>query len=122
MSVLELLRLRLRPGISPQASPLVENLSTVRSLVHTNSRFYHCIEDPTLIYSLGQRPSLAAHKAFLSSAEKDAILSHQTHQLDFAWMLHLDLPEGKSMEDVLPFTAPVLGITRMFFNTPDPDA
>ena len=25
------------------------------------------------------------------------------------------------MEDVLPFTAPVLGIVRMFFNTSDPD-
>jgi heme-degrading monooxygenase HmoA len=121
MPVLELLLLRLQPGISPQDPTLVENLSTVRSLVHTNSRFYHCIEDPTLVYILGQWPSLAAHKAFLSSPEKDAILLHQTHQLDFAWMLHLDLPEGKSMEDVLPFTAPVLGIARMFFNTPDPD-
>jgi heme-degrading monooxygenase HmoA len=121
MPVLELLLLRLRPGISPKDPTLVENLSTVRSLVHTNSRFYHCIEDPTLIYVLGQWPSLATHKAFLSSPEKDAILSHQTHQLDFVWMLHLDLPEEKSMEDVLPFTAPVLGIARMFFNTSDPD-
>jgi heme-degrading monooxygenase HmoA len=121
MLVLELLLLRLRPGISPQDPTLVENLSTVRSLVHTNSRFYHCIEDPTLIYILGQWPSLATHKAFLSSPERDAILSHQTHQLDFVWMLHLDLPEGKSMEDVLPFTAPVLGIVRIFFNTSNPD-
>jgi heme-degrading monooxygenase HmoA len=121
MPVLELLLLRLRPGISPQDPTLVENLSTVRSLVHTNSRFYHCIEEPTLIYILGQWPSLAAHKAFLSSPEKDAILLPQTHQLDFAWMLHLDLPEGKSMEDVLPFTAPILGIARIFFNTSDPD-
>jgi hypothetical protein len=121
MPVLELLLLRLRPGISPNDPTLVENLSTVRSLVHTNSRFYHCIEDPTLVYILGQWPSIASHKVFLSSPEKDAILSHQTHQLDFVWMLHLDLPEGKSMEDVLPFTAPVLGIARMFFNTSDPD-
>jgi heme-degrading monooxygenase HmoA len=121
MPVLELLLLRLRPGISPQDPTLVENLSTVRSLVHTNSRFYHCIEEPTLIYILGQWPSLAAHKAFLSSPEKDAILLPQTHQLDFAWMLHLDLPEGKSMEDVLPFTAPILGIARIFFNNSDPD-
>jgi heme-degrading monooxygenase HmoA len=121
MPVLELLLLRLRPGISPQDPTLVENLSTVRSLVRTNSRFYHCIEDPTLIYILGQWPSLAAHKAFLSSPERDAILLPQMHQLDFVWMLHLDLPEGKSMEDVLPFTAPVLGIARMFFNSFDPD-
>jgi heme-degrading monooxygenase HmoA len=121
MPVLELLLLCLLPGVSPQDPTLVENLSIVRSLIHTNSRFYHCIEDPTLIYILGQWPSLATHKAFLSSPEKDAILSYQTHQLDFVWMLHLDLPEGKNMEDVLPFTAPVLGIARMIFNTSDPD-
>jgi heme-degrading monooxygenase HmoA len=92
----------------------------VRSLVHTNSRFYHCIEDPSLVYVLGQWPSLAAHNAFLASPEREQILSHQTHQLDFLWMLHLDLPEGKTIEDALPFAAPVLGIARMMFTASGP--
>jgi heme-degrading monooxygenase HmoA len=120
MPVLELLLLRLRPGISPTDPTLVKNLSTVRSLVHTNSRFYHCIEDPSLVYILGQWPSLAAHKAFLASPEREEILSRQTHQLDFLWMLHLDFAVGKTMEDVLPFTAPVLSIARMSFTTASP--
>ena len=118
MAVLELLLLRLRDGISPTDPTLVRNLSTVRSLVHTNSRFYHCIEDPSLVYILGQWPSLDAHRRFLSSPEKEQILSHQTHQLDFGWMLHLDLPEGvSSMDEVIPFPAPILSIARMFFST-----
>lgn len=118
MAVLELLLLRLREGVSPIDPILVKNLATVRSLVHTNSRFYHCLEDPRLVYILGQWPSLAAHRQFLSSSEKEQILSHQTHQLDFEWMLHLELPEGVSaMENVIPFSAPVLGIERVLFET-----
>jgi heme-degrading monooxygenase HmoA len=118
MPVLELLLLRLRPGISPTDPTLVQNLSTVRSLVHTNSRFYQCIEDASLVYILGQWPSLAAHQAFLASPEREAILSHQTHQLDFRWMVHLDVPEGKTIEDALPFAAPVLNIAKTTFTAP----
>jgi heme-degrading monooxygenase HmoA len=120
MPVLELLLLRLRPGISATDPTLVENLSTVRSLVHTDSRFYHCTEEPSLVYILGQWPSLAAHKAFLASPEREQILSHQTHQLDFLWMLHLDIPQGTAMGDAVPFMAPVLSIARMSFPAAGP--
>lgn len=96
----------------------MQNLSAVRTLVRTNSKFYHCVDDPNLIYILGQWPSWAAHQDFLASPEREQILSHQTHQLDFVWMLHLDLPQGGSIEKVVPFTAPVLSIARMIFTNP----
>lgn len=122
MPVLELLLLRLRPNISPQDPTLLANLSTVRSLVHTNSRFYHCTpdSDPSLIYIVGQWPSLTAHQKFLTSGPvKEEILSHQTHQLDFVWMLHIDLPVDGSVEASLPLTAPVMAIERFFIRKPD---
>jgi hypothetical protein len=61
MPVLELLP-RLRPGISAADPTLIPNLSTIRSLVGTNSLFYLCIEDPSLIYILGQWASLTVKK------------------------------------------------------------
>ena len=60
MPFLELLRL----GISVTDSTLILNLSTVHSLVDTNSLFYHYIEDPSLIStSSAIEPCLPLKKA-----------------------------------------------------------
>src|SRR4051812_38878765 len=90
MPVLEVTQLRLK-GISAADQSLLDSLDAVRSILKTNSRFYHCIEEPSLIYILGIWPSLAAHRAFLDSPECHEILGPQEELLEFQWSLHMEL-------------------------------
>ncbi|RDW91633.1 hypothetical protein BP5796_02798 [Coleophoma crateriformis] len=112
MPILEVLQVRLKPGTSPQDPTLLANLRMVRSRIGTNSRFYICIEDPTLLFILGQWPTLDAHRNFLKSPERDEILSAQDDQLEFRYMIHL---EFGGME-TLPLHAPVMALARLFIN------
>lgn len=109
MPVLEVCQLQLREGVLASDETLLRNLSGVRSVIKTKSRFYHCIEDPSIIYILGVWPSLEAHEAFLASPEKK-ILSSQDDQLEFQWMLHVELEDMS----VLPLDAPVIAIARLY--------
>lgn len=114
MPVLEVLQLRVREGVSPSDPSIHSSLVEVRAVlssrvVNTESHFYQCIEDTTLIYLLGIWPSLEAHNAFLSSAEKAEILSSQDKFLDFSWMLHIPI---SSMSEI-PLDAPVLHVARL---------
>ncbi|KAJ4365233.1 hypothetical protein N0V83_008851 [Neocucurbitaria cava] len=108
MPVLEVTQLRVK-GLSADDPALLQSLSVVRGKLKTNSRFYHCIEDPTLIYILGIWPSLDAHLEFLASPERDEILGPQEDMLDFCWSVHMGL-DGMSS---LPLDAPVLAIEIM---------
>ncbi|OCK85357.1 hypothetical protein K432DRAFT_377711 [Lepidopterella palustris CBS 459.81] len=110
MPVLEVCQLRLKDNISATDEVLLKNLSAVRSIIKTNSQFYHCLEDPTRIYILGIWPTLEAHQAFLASAEKEDILGIQDDQLEFQWMIHMGLDSMAS----LPLDAPVMAIARLF--------
>jgi heme-degrading monooxygenase HmoA len=110
MPVLEVCQLRLRQGVSASDDALLKNLSAVRATLKTNSRFYHCIEDPSLIYILGIWPTLDAHKEFLASPESKKILGSQDDQLEFQWMLHMELEDM----ELLPLDAPVMAIARLF--------
>ncbi|KAF2809642.1 uncharacterized protein BDZ99DRAFT_463424 [Mytilinidion resinicola] len=110
MPMLEVCRLRLKDGVSASDDALLKTLSTVRSVLKTNSRFYNCIEDPSLVYILGIWPTLEAHKAFLASPEKEKVLGSQEDQLDFQWILHMELDDISS----LPLDAPVMAIARLF--------
>ncbi|KAF2796803.1 hypothetical protein K505DRAFT_202543, partial [Melanomma pulvis-pyrius CBS 109.77] len=108
MSVLEVTQLRLRGGDVADHT-LLQNLSAVRATLQTNSHFYSCIEDPSLLYILGLWPSLEAHHAFLASPARDEVLGPQEQQLEFRWTLHMPLDAMQS----LPLDAPVLAITRL---------
>ncbi|OCL14874.1 hypothetical protein AOQ84DRAFT_308182 [Glonium stellatum] len=110
MPILEVCQLRLKDGVSATGESLLKNLSTVRSILKTNSQFYHCIEDPSLLYILGMWPSLKTHQKFLASPEKKTILGIQDDQLEFQWMLHMELDSMSS----LPLDAPVMAIARLF--------
>lgn len=77
MPILEVCQLRLKEGVSVTDESLLKNLSTVRSIIETNSQFYHCIEDPSLIYILGMWSTLQTHQNFLASPEKKTILLWQ---------------------------------------------
>jgi heme-degrading monooxygenase HmoA len=117
MPTLELLKLQLKPGVSATSPRLLAILSSVRLFVKTNSRFYTCIEDNSLLYILGEWPSLEAHKAFLSSPERETVLKPQEEVADFAWCEHIEMSE--SMNTTLPLDAQVLALARLWIK---PDA
>jgi hypothetical protein len=90
MSVVEITQLRLK-GLTVDDPTLLESLSLVRGKLQTNSRFFSCIEDPSLIYIFGVWPSLDAHLKFLASPARNEILGPQEDILDFQWTAHLKL-------------------------------
>jgi hypothetical protein len=108
MPVLEVTQLRLK-GILVADPALLENLSAVRNKLQTNSSFYSCVEDPTLVYVLGIWNSLAAHMEFLASPARDEVLGPQTDILGFEWTIHQELDAMTS----LPLDAPILAIERL---------
>jgi heme-degrading monooxygenase HmoA len=110
MPTLELLLLQLHPGISPTSPALLSVLSAVRNFVQTNSRFYTSLEDNSHLYILGEWPSLDAHKDFLASPEREAVLKPQDQLADFVWCEHYGT-KG-SMGSVIPLEADVLVLDR----------
>ncbi|KAF2709279.1 hypothetical protein K504DRAFT_502017 [Pleomassaria siparia CBS 279.74] len=117
MPVLEVTQLRLR-GVDVTDLRLLDALSTVRSTLKTNSRFYACIEEPDLIYILGLWPDLDAHHAFLASPARDEVLGPQEDMLEFRWTVHAELDAMSS----LPLDAPVIAITRLSISDDAVDA
>ncbi|KAF2467093.1 uncharacterized protein BDR25DRAFT_305875 [Lindgomyces ingoldianus] len=117
MPVLEVTQLRLK-GVSAMDPALLKTLSSAREALKTNSQFYHCIENPSLIYILGLWPSLNAHTEFLASPRKEEILGPQEDQLEFQWAVHMELDAMSS----LPLDAPVMAITRLLIKENGVDA
>lgn len=115
--ILEICQLKVKPNLSPADPTLLSALSTARTelkekVYNTNSRFYQCVEDPTLIYILGVWPSLARHGEFLASPARSEILDSQEELFNFGWILHMEI--GDRGMDELPLDAPVMAITRLF--------
>jgi hypothetical protein len=115
MSVLEICQLRIKDGLSTDDPSVLQSLIEVRSMLkskitNTNSRFYQCIEDPTLIYIFGVWPSVSSHENFRSSPARPEILAPQEDVLDFGWITHMPLPGMES----LPLDAPVMSLARFF--------
>ncbi|KAF2635848.1 hypothetical protein P280DRAFT_473492 [Massarina eburnea CBS 473.64] len=117
MPVLEVTQLQLK-GVTPSSPALLESLSIVRGILKTQSEFYSCIDDPTLIFILGLWPSLEAHAEFLSSTHAGEILGPQEAMLEFRWAVHVGLNDMTA----LPLEAPVLSLTRRTVNDGDVDA
>lgn len=111
MPVVEITQLRLK-GLSAGDPLLLESLSQVRYKLQTNSRFFSCIGDPSLIYIFGFWTSLDAHMQFLASPARDEILGPQEDILDFEWTIHLNL------DNVSPslFEAPFIAVQRLKTN------
>lgn len=107
MPVIEMTQLRLK-GLTANDPALLESLSQVRDKLQTNSRFFSCVDDSSLIYIFGFWPSLNAHLNFLASPARDEVLGSQEAILDFQWTIHLELDATTSQL----FDAPNLVIER----------
>jgi hypothetical protein len=117
MPVVEVTLLRLT-GVAPDDPALLESLSSVRGLLKTQSEFYSCIEDPTLMFILGLWRSLEAHHEFVASPRAAEILGPQESVLEFRWTVHMELDAMAS----LPLEAPVMTLTRRLVREDGVDA
>lgn len=120
MAILEICLLKTKPHLSQNDPSLLSALQKARTglktkVVDTQSRFYRCIEDPSLIYIFGVWPSLARHQEFISSSHKAEILDAQDELFDFQWIIHTEIG-GEGMEEV-PLKAPVVAIARLFIKS-----
>lgn len=115
MPILEICQLKIKHHLSQDDPSLLSALQKARTglrekVVNTYSRFYRCIEDPSLIYILGSWPSLARHEQFLASPHKAEILDEQDEFFDFQWIIHTEIG---GLEE-LPLDTPIVGIARLF--------
>jgi len=116
MTVTELALLRLSPGTTITSPCLRANLLHAENAMESSSTtrqpflFYHCVEDPSLIYLIGSWASVSAHMdIFIPSPTNQECLALMKDQLKVEWMFHLDLGVGE-----LPLREPVLAIGRHF--------
>lgn len=107
MPVVEVTQLRLK-SVAPDDPAQLKNLSSARAILKTQSEFYTCIDDLTLIFILGLWPNLEAHRAFLASPRAAEVLGPQEGMLEFRWAVHMEL----DAMDSLPLDAPVMATSR----------
>lgn len=121
MAILEICQLKIKSHLSHDDPSLLVALQKARTklrnkVVDTQSRFYRCIEDPSLIYIMGTWPSLDKHKEFLASSHKAEILDEQDKLFDFQWIIHTHRTEIDGALETVPLQAPVIAIARLYIN------
>lgn len=92
--VIELTALRLQPGTSPTSPLLLKVLQDVRTQLNSNSRFFHIVEEPSLIYLAGLWTSVRAHNNFLMSPSAEDVLKPQEDLLEWLWTVHVEYLGG----------------------------
>jgi hypothetical protein len=112
MTITELALLRLSQDLPITDTTLLANLAAakraMKSFTSLPFYFYHCIEDPALIYILGSWCSLSQHmESWIPSPGNLALLQLLKDQVRVEWMFHVDVDPS-----TLPRGAPVLGIAR----------
>lgn len=112
MTVTEIAVLRLKPGIEITHPTLTTNLRKAKDAMESNTGFpFHyrqALEDPSLIYVLGEWESPEYHwNVWIPSETNKELVDLLTPILDIEWMFHLDVEPPS-----LPFDAPVLVVGR----------
>jgi len=115
MVVTELALLRLRPGTTAQTPSLLVNLLKAKNVMEHASKskfhYYHCVEDPEVIYIIGAWSSVRFHMdEFIPSQANQELLALLKDQVSVEWMFHVDVDQ-----DVRPLpldAAAVLAIGR----------
>jgi heme-degrading monooxygenase HmoA len=119
MTITEIALVRLLPPTSADDVTLRSKLGHAKVVMekYTGRKFYYLqqIEDPSLIYIVGEWDSLDQHmNDFIPSADNQAVLESLKTELTVEWLLHADTPHAN-----LPFppktgASGVYSITRHF--------
>ncbi|OAP58200.1 hypothetical protein AYL99_07290 [Fonsecaea erecta] len=114
MAVTELARLRLQDGTEASSASLHANLARAKNVMEEASGFefwyYHCVEEPNVIFILGSWPSVDFHMhEFIPSPQNQELLALLKDQVTVEWMFHLDIDQRTHP---LPLNHDVLSIDR----------
>ena len=123
MAVTELARLRLLAGTEPSTPTLLANLAKAKAVMEEASGFkfhyYHCVEDPNVIFIIGAWPSVQFHmQHFIPGRPNQELLALLKDQVTVEWMFHLDIDPTKGQ---LPLTRDFVAIGRHFIKEGDLD-
>ncbi|EXJ63903.1 hypothetical protein A1O7_00238 [Cladophialophora yegresii CBS 114405] len=116
MPVSELARLTLRSGTEASSPALLMNLAKAKEAMVEASGFefwyYHCVEDPRVIFILGSWPSVEFHmQDFIASEPNQELLTLLKDQITVDWMFHLDIAQTTHP---LPLSRDMIAIARHF--------
>jgi hypothetical protein len=118
MAITELALLHLNDGAVDAAlkDTLRQAKQAMEATTHDRFYLYTQVEDPTYIYLVGSWDSLAQHyESWIPSQQNQELLERARGRLDVKWMFHVDLDQRRTgTGDIMPFSAPVLMITRFF--------
>ncbi|KIY00353.1 uncharacterized protein Z520_04038 [Fonsecaea multimorphosa CBS 102226] len=114
MAVTELARLRLQDGTEASSPSLHANLAKAKDVMEKASGFefwyYHCLEEPNIIFILGSWPSVDFHMhQFIPGPQNQELLALLQDQITVEWMFHLDIDQRIQS---LPLKHDVLSIDR----------
>ncbi|KIW73766.1 hypothetical protein PV04_01859 [Phialophora macrospora] len=124
MSVTELGRLALQPGTEASSPDLLMNLAKAKDAMMNASGsefwYYHCVEDPKVIFILGSWPSVEFHmQEFIPGQLNQELLALLKDQIIVDWMFHLDIDQSTHS---LPLSRDVITIARHFITDGDKEA
>jgi hypothetical protein len=100
MPVLELACLQLLAGFEVTSHDLLTNLKTAKETMETASKtglgfhFFRCIEQPSLVYLVGNWESVKQHmEEFIPSEANQQVLRLVKDQISVEWMFHVEMFE-----------------------------
>ncbi|KAF2279808.1 uncharacterized protein EI97DRAFT_187478 [Westerdykella ornata] len=121
MVVTELALLRLLPPTTVGDAALQSKLANAKTVMEnfTKRRFYFAqqVEDPTLVYVIGEWDSLTQHMdEFIPSASNQALLESLKDELTVEWLIHIHAPHAELPlpKPGTPTSTNVLSIERHF--------
>ncbi|KAK5116291.1 hypothetical protein LTR85_009263 [Meristemomyces frigidus] len=112
MPALEICRRRLTSGVKPSDPALTAAFGHIRDTTGAQCAFYAAMEEPDIIFALGLWPSMDVYHAFELSPEASSVLAPLNALSAEEWIEHVPVD---NMEE-LPLTAPIMTISRCFFN------
>ncbi|KAF2654357.1 hypothetical protein K491DRAFT_693887 [Lophiostoma macrostomum CBS 122681] len=131
MTITELALLRLLPPTAVDDASLRQKLANAKSVMekYTGRKFYFFqqIEEPALLYIVGEWESLEQHmNDFIPSAENQDVLNNLKEELTVEWLIHIDaphaslpLPTTKIIEGRPVAGSHILSIARLFVSSGD---
>jgi heme-degrading monooxygenase HmoA len=119
MAVTELALLHLLPPTNATDASLLSHLRQAKSAMEASSgfpfHFFHCLEDPSLIFILGGWPSVQYHmEEWIPSKENQELLEVLKDEVEVEYMFHLDL-DRKERE--VPVGTVVMAFGRHFIRS-----
>lgn len=127
MAITEIAQLRLLPPTTADDASLRSKLAHAKAVMekYTGRNFLYLqqIEDPSIVYVIGEWDSLDQHmNGFIPAAENQALLESLKDELTVDWLLHLDVAQATLPLLKINTEADVISIGRHFIKSGEKDS